>query len=69
MSDELLVSVIMNGHNAEKYLREAIDSVLEQTYSNWEIIFWDNFSTDRTAEIVNSYTDSRIRFYRSEKFT
>ena len=40
MSDRPLVSVIMNGHNAEKYLRESIDSVLSQVYSNWEIIFW-----------------------------
>ena len=44
-----LVSVIMNCYNGEKYLREAIDSVYAQTYTNWEIIFWDNSSTDKSA--------------------
>ena len=41
MFECLLVSVIMNGHNAEKYVKEAINSVLAQTYDNWEIIFWN----------------------------
>lgn len=58
-----LVSVIMNCYNSEKYLRDAIDSVLAQTYQNWEIIFWDNQSTDRSAEIVKSYKDARIRYF------
>ena len=59
-----LVSVIINCYNGEKYLREAIDSVIAQTYSNWEIIFWDNQSTDSSAEIVKSYNDDRIKYYR-----
>lgn len=59
----------MNGHNAEKYLREAIDSVLDQTYTNWEIIFWDNLSTDGTRAIAESYADNRIRYFLSEQFT
>ena len=42
-----LVSVIMNCHNSEKYLSEAIDSIINQTYSNWELIFWDNKSSDK----------------------
>ncbi len=41
-----LVSVIINCLNGEKFLREAIDSVYAQTYNNWEIILWDNASTD-----------------------
>ena len=52
MEQNPLVSVIINCFNGEKYLREAIDSVINQTYQNWEIIFWDNQSTDSTAEIV-----------------
>ena len=50
MTSSPLVSIIMNGHNAEEYLREAIGSVLDQSYDNWEIIFWDNCSTDNTGE-------------------
>lgn len=58
-----LVSVIMNCYNGEKYLREAIDSVLTQTYQNWEIIFWDNQSTDSSAEIFKSYDDPRLMYF------
>ena len=60
------VSVIMNCFNGEKYLREAIDSVYAQTYKNWEIIFWDNASTDNSAEIAKSY-DEKLRYFRGEK--
>jgi glycosyltransferase involved in cell wall biosynthesis len=64
--DQPLVSVIMNCFNGEKYLREAIDSVYAQTYDNWEIIFWDNASTDNSAEIAKSY-DSKLSYFKSEK--
>jgi len=57
-----LVSVIMNCYNGERYLREAIDSVLAQTYQRWEIILWDNQSTDRSADIFKSYTDARLQY-------
>lgn len=67
MKKETLVSVIMNCYNGEKYLREAIDSVVDQTYQNWEIILWDNVSTDLSAEIVKSYDDSRIKYYCAEE--
>lgn len=60
-----LVSVIMNCYNSAQFLREAIDSVYSQTYSNWEIIFLDNASTDNSAEIAKSY-DSKLRYYREE---
>ncbi len=65
-SQQPLVSVIMNCLNCAKYLKEAIDSVYAQTYTNWEIIFWDNASTDRSAEIARSY-DSRLRYFRGEQ--
>jgi len=58
-----LVSVIINCFNGEKYLREALDSVITQTYKNWEIIFWDNQSTDKSAKIFKSYKDSRLKYY------
>jgi glycosyltransferase involved in cell wall biosynthesis len=64
-----LVSVIMNCYNGEKYLRKAIDSVLQQTYRNLEIIFWDNQSTDSSAEIFKSYTDFRLKYFYSSSHT
>lgn len=60
------VSIIMNCFNGSKYLREAIDSVYAQTFEDWEIIFWDNASTDNSAEIAKSY-DNRVRYFSSEK--
>ena len=62
-----LVSVIMNCYNGEKYLREAIESVLGQTYHNWEIIFWDDQSTDDSAAIYKTYSDARLRYYAAPK--
>ena len=64
-----LVSVIMNCYNSARYLREAIESVLAQTYPHWEIIFWDNQSTDESAKIFNSYSDSRLRYFIAPEHT
>jgi glycosyltransferase involved in cell wall biosynthesis len=64
-----LVSVIMNCFNGEKYLKQAIDSVLAQTYVNWEIIFWDNQSTDESAAIFKSYTDPRLKYHDAPTHT
>jgi glycosyltransferase involved in cell wall biosynthesis len=58
------VSVVMNCFNGERYLRAAIDSVVAQTFQDWELIFWDNASTDGSAEIVRSYGDFRLRYFR-----
>jgi glycosyltransferase involved in cell wall biosynthesis len=63
------ISVVMNCYNSEKYLNEAIESVVSQTYDNFEIIFWDNQSTDRSAEIVRNWKDSRIKYYYAPKHT
>jgi glycosyltransferase involved in cell wall biosynthesis len=60
-----LVSVIMNCYNCENYLKIAIDSVFSQTYKNWEIIFYDNSSTDASAIIAKSYNHKLI-YYKSE---
>jgi glycosyltransferase involved in cell wall biosynthesis len=61
-----LVSILMNCFNGEKYLIEAIDSVYSQTYSNWEIIFIDNCSTDNTKEIVGQY-DKKIKYHKTKE--
>jgi len=50
------------------YLREAIDSIYLQSYSNWEIIFWDNASVDSSAEIAKSY-DSKLRYFKVDETT
>ena len=62
MNNNSLVSIIMNCYNSEQYLKEAIDSIYSQTYQNWEIIFWDNASTDNSSNIANSY-DNRVKYY------
>ena len=61
--DRGLVSVIINCRNSEKYLSQCIDSVLIQTYTNYELIIVDNKSKDKTKTIIKSYNDSRIKYY------
>lgn len=58
------VSVIMPAHNRETFIRDSIDSVLAQTFTDFELIVVDDGSTDTTAAIVKSYTDPRIRLIR-----
>lgn len=57
-----VVSVIMNCYNSDRFLKEAIDSVYQQSYENWELVFWDNASTDSSAEIAQSY-DERVKYH------
>jgi glycosyltransferase involved in cell wall biosynthesis len=56
-----MVSVVMPVYNGERYLREAIGSILRQTFTDFEFIIINDGSTDGTAAIINSYTDRRIR--------
>lgn len=62
-----LVSIIMAAYNAEKTISIAIDSVLEQTYTDWELLVINDCSKDGTAAIVNAYSDSRIRLLQNDK--
>ncbi|RYY39884.1 MAG: glycosyltransferase [Chitinophagaceae bacterium] len=55
------VSVVMPVYNASEFLREAIDSIVEQTFTNWELIIVEDCSTDDSAAIVRQYTDPRIK--------
>ena len=64
-----LVSVVMNCFNGEKFLKEAIDSVKKQTYENWELIFWDNKSNDRSKEIFSGYRDERFKYFLAPDHT
>lgn len=61
------ISVVMPVYNGEKYLREAIDSILNQTFSNFEFIILNDGSTDKTEEIILSYTDPRIVYVKNEE--
>ena len=63
-----LVSIIMPAHNSERFIGMAIDSVLAQTYRNWELIVVNDNSTDHTCEIVKRYEqcDNRISLYNSD---
>ena len=59
-----LVSVIMPTHNHARFIGEAIDSVLNQTYKNFELIIIDNYSEDNKEKIVSSYKDDRIKYLK-----
>ncbi len=63
-----LISVIMSNYNTpEEYLRPAIDSILTQTYKNFEFIIIDDCSTDNSLSIIESYTDDRIKVIKNEQ--
>ena len=64
-----LVSIIMNCFNGENFLKDSIESIKNQTYQNWEIIFWDNKSKDKSAKIFKSYDDKRFKYFDANKHT
>ncbi|HVU46975.1 MAG TPA: glycosyltransferase [Terracidiphilus sp.] len=69
-SAQPLVSIVTPVYNEEEYLAECVESILAQTYQNWEYTIVNNCSTDRTLEIARGYAakDSRIRVHNNEKF-
>ena len=62
-----LVSIIMPSWNTAQFIDKSIQCVLDQTYQNWELLIVDDCSTDNTDEVVTSFTDKRIKYYRNEK--
>ena len=62
-----LVNIIMTCHNGEKYIKTAVNSILSQTYKNWQLIFFNNFSNDKSLEIVQSFQDPRIKCFTSDR--
>jgi len=63
-----IVSIIINCHNGEQFLKEAIQSILDQTFIDWELILFDNVSTDKTSNIFQHFEDNRFRYFRSTTF-
>ena len=61
-----LVSIIMPAYNNGPFIREAIDSIISQTYTDWELLVVDDCSTDDTTSIVASFKDKRIHYQRNE---
>lgn len=62
-----LVSIIMPSYNTEDYIGESIQSVINQTYSNWELIIVDDCSNDNTDNVVKPFlADSRIKYFKNE---
>lgn len=62
-----LVSIIMPSYNTAPYIKETIQSVLNQTYTNWELIIVDDCSTDNTDEVLSEIHDERIKYFKNEK--
>lgn len=64
-----LISIIVNCYNGETFLRDSIKSILNQTYKNFEIIFWDNQSNDQSASIYKNFKDKRLKYYYAKNHT
>lgn len=62
-----LVSIIMPSYNTASFIEETIQSVLNQTYTKWELIIVDDCSTDNTDEVLENIKDSRIRYFKNDK--
>ena len=59
-----IISIIVPVYNAEKYIRETVESVLAQTFDDWELLLVDDCSTDSSREIINGFDDPRIRLIK-----
>lgn len=62
-----VITVLMTVYNGERFLSEAISSILCQTYENFEFVIIDDASTDKSEELIRSYKDTRIRYYKNKK--
>lgn len=62
-----LISIVVPVYNSEKYIEETIQCILNQTYQNWELIFIDDCSKDKSVSIIESYQDKRMHLYQNKK--
>lgn len=68
MNSKNLISVIVNCFNGETYLENCINSILHQTYSNYEIIFLDNNSSDNSLDIIKKFSNPKIKIYKTNSY-
>ncbi len=66
MNSNISISVCMPVYNASRYLRDCIDSILSQSFTDFELLIVDDGSTDDSVEIIRSYSDSRIRLIENK---
>ena len=66
---EKLVSIIMNCFNGEKFIQKSLNSIINQKYQNWELIFLDNNSNDNSAKIFKKFNDKRFLYYKNIETT
>ena len=67
MGHEVKISVLMNCYNSENFIFDSINSLILQTYKDWELVVWDDASTDNTLNIVKAIKDNRIRIFENKK--
>ena len=67
MNNKPLVSIVTPSYNSEALIGETIQSILNQTYTNWELIIVDDCSSDQTVDIIKEYTDERIQLHILEQ--
>ena len=63
-----LVSIVVNCFNGEKFLYQALNSIVKQTYKNWELIFCDNQSKDNSKKIFQSFKNNKFKYFKTKKF-
>lgn len=61
------ISIVTASYNYQDYIKETIQSVLDQTYSDWELIIVDDCSTDNSVDVIKSFNDERIKLFINEK--
>lgn len=66
MENKGLVSIVMPSYNSEKYIKDSIESVLNQTYPFWELLIVDDCSMDKTVDIIKCFKDERIKLFQNE---
>ncbi len=62
-----LVSILMTSYNSAEFIGQAIESILDQTYSHWELLIADDCSQDHTREVIATFKDSRIKVYHNDQ--
>lgn len=65
LPDEPLVSILMPAYNAELYIKTAIESIISQTYPNWQLLICDDGSVDGTYSVICDFSDSRIKLFKN----